>query len=632
MLGIGAGTASLKLNRLAVNPKSLSTFKAIFGIDLRTLALLRVMLASMVIVDLVLRSRDLAAHYSDAGILPRAALIGEFHRWLPSIHLLSGSPRVQAALFIVAGLFALALLVGYRTRLVTIVSWALLLSLQARNPVIYHGADLLLRLLLFWGMFLPLGARFSIDAALDRRAQERPNAYFSAATMALLVQCMLVYLFGALLKSGSAWIPDGTAIYFAVHLDYLATPFGVWIGQFPRLLQLLTYFVWCLELVSPLLMFSPVFRLPLRLLAMTLLIAMHLGFFLCLRIGPFPFVSITSLLAFTPGEVWDWLGSRIRTEERRGVAIYYDEPCEFCRKVCLILRTFLLPPETPICRAQQEPEIYREMQAHNSWVVVDYDGSRHVRWDAVALVFKRSWLFWPVGAVLGARALAKVGDRVYETVARNRGRLAEWSAVALPYRERSIEPSWLANAVVGGLLLLVVSINLQTLPGFPYRLPRFAQGIEMALRLDQRWNTFAPAPSRTDGWFVVSGETANGLPADVLHDRIGAPDWKRPEHLASAYQDYRWRRYLVRLPFKQDAKYRPYYAQYLCRTWNEGRPRDERLVRLEIYFNFELVPPNYEPRDTQQMFVYASACPGAEAGSEPASSPESDALQSGRQP
>jgi predicted DCC family thiol-disulfide oxidoreductase YuxK len=594
----------------------LSTIREIFGIDLRTLALFRIALATMVIVDLILRSRDLTAHYSDRGILPRAALIGEFGQWLPSIHLLSGSARVQGALFVLAGMFALSLLVGYRTWLVTIVSWALLLSLQARNPVIYHGADLLLRLLLFWAMFLPLGARFSIDAALDRRVQEQPNNYFSMATLALLVQCMSVYLFGALLKTGSVWIPDGTAIYFALHLDYLVTPFGDWLGQFPRVLQGLTYFVWGLELSAPLLMFSPVFRLPLRLLAMALLIAMHLGFFLFLRIGPFPFVSITSLLAFTPGWVWDRLESRARTAERRGIVIYYDEPCEFCRKVCLILRTFLLLPETPIRPAQDDPAIYREMQAHNSWVVVDHDGSRHVRWGAVALVFKRSWIFWPLGLVLDGPFMRKLGDRIYETVARNRGKLAEWSAVALPYRERSIQPSWVANLVVAGLMVLVILINLRTLPWLHDRLPRFAQGIETTLRLDQQWNTFAPAPSRADGWFVVRGETANGLPVDVLHDRTGEPDWIRPEHLASEYATYRWRRYLVRLPFEQDAKYRPYYAQYLCRTWNEKRPRDQQIARLTIYFNYELVPADYMPRDTRRMLVYASACPGSEAGKE----------------
>jgi hypothetical protein len=119
-----------------------------------------------------------------------------------------------------------------------------------------QGGDMLLYLLLFWGIFLPLDARFSIDAALNEDAQKAPNAFFSMATMALLVQAMCVYTFGALLKTSPVWIPDGTAIYYALHIDYIITPFGRWLGQFGPLLQFLTYYVWSLELVAPLIMFS----------------------------------------------------------------------------------------------------------------------------------------------------------------------------------------------------------------------------------------------------------------------------------------------------------------------------------------------------------------------------------------
>ena len=51
------------------------------------------------------------------------------------------------------GLVALALLVGYRTRIATIFSWVLLISLQARNVFITQGGDALTVVLLFWGLF-----------------------------------------------------------------------------------------------------------------------------------------------------------------------------------------------------------------------------------------------------------------------------------------------------------------------------------------------------------------------------------------------------------------------------------------------------------------------------------------------
>ena len=509
-----------------------SKITQIFGIDLRTLALFRVCLALIILVDLALRARDLTAHYSDYGVLPRAALLGDIGARFPSLHLISGSTKVEALLFLFSGLVAIALLVGYRTRIATVLSWILLLSLQARNPGVMQGGDMLLYLLLFWGIFLPLDARFSVDAALNEDAQKAPNAFFSMATMALLVQAMCVYTFGALLKSSPAWIPDGTAIYYALHLEYIITPFGVWLGQFGTLLTFLTYYVWSLELIAPLIMFSPIAHYRMRLIGMALLLSLHAGFFLCIYIGIFGLCSMTSILAFTPGRLWDRIGERIRTRERRGVAIYYDEPCGFCRKVCLILRTFLLLPETPILPAQQFPEIHREMQTHNSWVVVDHDGSHHVRFDAIVLVFRRSVLFSWIGRVLALKPMRVIGEHVYAWVARNRGELGRWSAVTLPYRNRPVTPSLAAQVVAGVLMLVVLVINLQSIH---VRVPGVfdvADSVGQDLYLSQGWTMFAPQPSRLDGWFVALGTTRDGRAVDVLHDREAAPDWKRPESLA----------------------------------------------------------------------------------------------------
>ena len=592
-----------------------ATIATVFGIDLRTLALYRVCLALIILMDLVARARDLTAHYSDAGVLPRAALLGDIGQWAPSLHLISGSPRVQALLFVVSGIVALALLVGYRTRAATIVSWLLLLSLQARNPALMQGGDLLLSLLLFWGIFLPLDARFSVDAALNEDAGEAPNAFFSVATAALLVQAMYVYTFGALLKTSPAWIPDGTAVYYALHLDYLATPIGIWFGQFAPVLQVLTYGIWSLELVAPLVMFSPIAHFPLRMIGIALLLTLHVGFLLCLYLGLFPFCSITSILAFTPGRVWDRIGERIRTRERRGVAIYYDEPCGFCRKVCLILRMFLLLPETPIQPAQQFPAIYREMQAHNSWVVVDHDGSHHVRWDAIVLVFRRSVLFAFVGWFLSLSPLRAIGDRIYEVVARNRGALGRWSAVVLPYRRHPIAPSMNAQLVVGVLMVTVLIVNLQSLHVAVPAVGGIADSIADTLRLRQGWTMFSPQPSRSDGWFVVRGTTRDGGAVDVLHGRTGEPDWTRPQSLEREHPTYRWERYRMFLTEDAHAKYRKYYARYLCRAWNGDPGHAQKIARIEIYFNEELVPPDYMPRRANRILVDAENCDGSGQGS-----------------
>lgn len=287
----------------------LTSYREIFGADLRTLALFRVLLGAFLIVDLMLRARDVVAHYTDFGVMPRSVLVDNLSPGAFSLHIVNGTAAFQIGLFLLAGLFALLLIAGWRTRTMTIISWFLLLSLQNRNTIIHSGEDQLVMVLMFWAIFLPLGARYSVDAALDpthKDGETKPsNAFFSGATLALLIQGMSVYFFSALLKSDPRWIPDGTAVYYTLQLDYFVTPLALWFRQFETLLQGLTYYVWTLELVGPILIFSPLLHRPLRALIMLALVTMHIGFMLFLEIGIFPIISIIMILTFTPGWMWD---------------------------------------------------------------------------------------------------------------------------------------------------------------------------------------------------------------------------------------------------------------------------------------------------------------------------------------
>jgi len=114
----------------------------IFGFDLRSLALFRIALALVVLVDLSVRFSQVTAHYSGLGVLPLGSLskvsASPFY-W--SIFALSDSVLVQSILFIVAIAIALLLLIGYHTRLATIATWALIVSLHHRNPLLLFAAD-----------------------------------------------------------------------------------------------------------------------------------------------------------------------------------------------------------------------------------------------------------------------------------------------------------------------------------------------------------------------------------------------------------------------------------------------------------------------------------------------------------
>src|ERR671921_1136950 len=295
----------------------------IFGADLRSLATFRIVLALLVLADLANRATDISAHYTDAGIMPRTVLVQQLlSPWAFSLHLMNGGGLFQALLFGVASLAAFGMLVGYRTRLMTFVVWLVLLSIQLRNPLLNGSESPMLRMLLFWGMLLPLGAYWSVDRA--RSALPRPSTRFlSLATFGLFMQIAFVYWFTAALKSGPEWRTDYTALYYALSLDQLATPIGHLLLDFPTLLQVLTFGTFALEALGPLLLFCPIFTGPVRTWAALAFMSLHFGIWLTMDIGIFPWISPFCMVCFFPTWFWEratrlhsWLLRRVELARR----------------------------------------------------------------------------------------------------------------------------------------------------------------------------------------------------------------------------------------------------------------------------------------------------------------------------
>src|SRR5947209_5535432 len=107
----------------------MNTLRKLFGIDIRSLALIRVCLGMLLFVDLLQRSTNLVLFYTDSGILPRSAEF-LFSPNAPSIHFSSGQTEIQILFFIIEAIFALLLIVGYHTRTATIVCWLFAFSLN----------------------------------------------------------------------------------------------------------------------------------------------------------------------------------------------------------------------------------------------------------------------------------------------------------------------------------------------------------------------------------------------------------------------------------------------------------------------------------------------------------------------
>jgi hypothetical protein len=268
------------------------------ALDLRALAMFRIGLGGLLILDLLLRSQDLLSHYTDSGVLPLSlvpptSLLGT---WIAP-HLYVSSPILVGALFVLSGITGIGLMIGFRTRWMVVICWVLLHSLQIRNPFINHAGDRVLILMLFWSFFLPLDRHYSRFSPRLEGTESKNNLFASFATAGILIQLATVYFVGALRKTGAMW-QDGTAIWYVLQIDQYALPWTRSFIEYPGLLKALTWTTLGIELIAPLLLFVGPGRV--RAIGLSLITILQAGFFLTLDLGLFPVISIMVLFFAIP--------------------------------------------------------------------------------------------------------------------------------------------------------------------------------------------------------------------------------------------------------------------------------------------------------------------------------------------
>lgn len=282
-----------------------TAIKARFTVDTRALAALRIALGLILLADLVHRAGHLGTFYTDAGMYPRAAYEATYLKYTGlSVHALSGPAWFQGLLFTVAGAFAVALVLGYRTRLVGLVSFLLLFSLHARNPTVLNGGDRLLRVLLLVALVTPLGERWSIDAL--RRGSARTKVA-SFGTAAVLVQPLAVFTTNAIEKHrGDTWFA-GEALEVALNNDVMTVYLGNVLPAFPGLLTVMTYAWVTLLAGSILFLLVPTGRL--RAASALVYMGAFAGMATTLAVGLFPFVLAASVIPYLASPFWDTLAA-----------------------------------------------------------------------------------------------------------------------------------------------------------------------------------------------------------------------------------------------------------------------------------------------------------------------------------
>jgi predicted DCC family thiol-disulfide oxidoreductase YuxK len=570
----------------------------------------RILFALLILFDLGHRSLDLVAHYTDFGLLPRTAIIEHaYSRWHWSLHFISGTWQMQALLFVAAGICAIFLLIGYQTRLATVASWAFMVSLSSRNPLVVVG-DTLFRSLLFWAIFLPWGARFSVDwlRSGGDDPKGKPESYFGPATIAYIMQMIFVFWFGVMHKSGIEWRSEGTALYYALSFEQFTTRFGLFLRQFPFLLKAMTHIAFWVEAIGPLLILSPASNGPLRTIGTGMLVMLLLGILICLdNIGLFIWVTAAALLALLPGWFWEKVRMWVTAGDWRNAAVYYDGACGFCRSLIKVIRGLFPHGRVTFTPAQDLVEMEADMSRKKSWVVVDDSGVRHFGFEAVIVLADCHLFFrWVVPLLTGVR-VKRVGNAIYCSVANHRRTVCSVAPVHSSASWRFPRLDIVRDAIIIGLLGYVFLWNVETLPGSPVRFSERTRALGQILGLDQEWKMFAPFPAKDNGWYVIPGKLRNGRIVDLFRD--GEPvTWAKPRLVSATFKSFRWQKYMHNIRSQPYAQYRKYYADYLCRNWNRRHAAGSKLEELELVYVLEFILPDYEYSTPTKHVVFKHRC------------------------
>ena len=245
-------------------------------------------------------------------------------------------------LFVLYGISIVALLLGWKTRLATLLVFVLTVSVHRREPLIWTGGDLLLQYFVFWLMFVPAGAMFSLDAARKRQREEASSLVRSWHLFLLQGQLALVYLSTFFLKIGTVSWKNGSALEEAWQLPFYARSWSATLAVIPGLPEIGAWASLVFEILFPFLIWSPRFRLWLLAIG----VAFHLGIEFTLRAGPFSSAMLAAYIPFLPapllrkrlarlcrfrGETGG-LGWQLTALAQGKWAVYFNGNCGFCRK------------------------------------------------------------------------------------------------------------------------------------------------------------------------------------------------------------------------------------------------------------------------------------------------------------
>lgn len=609
--------------------------------DPRSLGLFRIALGTLLFVDLARRIPDIEAHYANTGWLTNHyMLFRPMSSHLFSLYLAASTPGEVKAFFAVHLLVYALFIVGFRTRLMHVLSLVLLVSINSRNIAVENGGYVVLTLLTTWSLFLPLGKRFSIDAlreslkarregtvsALNDRSTLAPAIapVVSLAVTALILQWTIIYYFNVVHKNGPEW-KNGTAVYYFFQQDRMVTWWGGFIRDYIPMwgYKAMTYGALIIESLVAVLLISPLGTQKGRMIAWLLVCTLHLSIDSVVQLGPFSYAMMTMFFALIPAGAWDATAAKL-SARRPAISLELNPKSTFALELCRwVKRLDVLGKVTFV----ENPDIVGLRVVQGG---VEHSNVEALRETARAFplpFFWRAILRAPfVGKKLALGLQKPKSAGAYLELGKLVGR-DEFAPEPSPVRAFIRRWTWPFREVA--VLLVMIACASQVLmenravPKWlkPDSRPAWMDAVVIYPRLFQGWSMFAPSPPTDDGMLVVDGVTKDGRRLDPLTGKEPSFDVqpKGGFGLNQIWGDFARR-------FHED-RFKTYWNGFRDFLRNHhkltGRPENE-LVAFDVYWVNERIPLPGEPRnppERRKLFSYGDVARSLAAARQRSSAP-----------
>jgi hypothetical protein len=187
------------------------------------LALFRVLSGCLILVEYLLNYRQRHFLFGPNGMHPWDMLVANYEGF--SLYRISSSPVWFELVFHLGIAVTIGWVLGFKTRLLTPLTYIFWWSLRQTNPFLWDGGDNLLQIVLVFACFADLSpARRNSPPPEPSWLSSVAGLIHNGALLAMAVQVCLLYGVSALSKvQGEVW-QNGTALYYALWPEQFSFP------------------------------------------------------------------------------------------------------------------------------------------------------------------------------------------------------------------------------------------------------------------------------------------------------------------------------------------------------------------------------------------------------------------------